>query len=354
MNVENPVDRIMFDTESVEKFISLSELGEWSEKDLNRFVSSRGVQYLIQQEREFGPNCSEDAVKTFLKKAKQELSGELGGWANAWKEKTRIRKRLEHILNRWDYLVARPLSIAKEYVPDWARGEGTCYFLPGGSKESYSGSKGFAVNLGHGAKSDPQLMFLITRGAYHFWFTTIAGEDSCIQACKTPSEFVETFLDLTHRGGMAALVGVRAAGIEEQFFQENVIDDEKKERYGKAFQIALEGKAPEVDTMKKIFSGYTSPAALFGAVMAKKLEECDLGTNRSLGKDVLYTAIIKRGFFVFFEMYQACAKDSPLLPDTVWKAYEKVRRERSILTPKNGSMYPWIGEHEVPNQSSKI
>lgn len=341
MNGENLVDGIAVDTESVVRFLRFAEKERWSEEDLDEFVSTKGVQYLIQQERESGPNNDEDTVKTFLEKAKQGFSGELGGWETAWKEKTSIRKRLDHISSRWNYLVAHPLSVVKDYLPERVTKEpeaGTCYFLPGGSEESYSGGGGFAINLGHGARHDADWMFLIARGAYHLWFTRAAGENPRIAECETPSEFIETFLDLTHREGMATLVGLRASGTEEQFFQENAVDSQKRSKYSRVFGMALEEEILEMNMLKEVFSGYTSLSALFGASMAKALERCGEDMGDTLRKDMLLSTVTESGFYNFFEIYAGCGKASSL-PDEVWEAYEKVRKERGFDTVREGPFF---------------
>lgn len=321
------VEGITVDTESVVQFINLIEKEEWSEEDLNRFVSTKGVQYLIQQEKS-GPNFNEDAVKTFLKKANQGFSGELGGWAAAVREKTAIQKRLEYLFSRWNYLVERPLSVVKDYLPEHLR-ESTCYFLPGGGRESYSDEKGFAINLGR-VKRDTHWMFLTAWEGYRSFLTRAAGEEPSIKSCKTPSEFAEAFLSITHRLGIATFVALKASGIEEQFYQEH-LDDKKKTLYRKAFQLALEGKAPsEVDRIQETFSGYTSPSAVLGSQMAKALDESIERMGHAMGKDMLRGSVEKLGFISFFKVYKPYETDLSLIPDVVWDAFEMIKKEKGI------------------------
>jgi len=328
------VDGITVDTESIVQFISLLEKKEWSEKDLDTFVSTEGVQYIIQQEKDSGPNVDEDTVKTFLKKVNRKLPGELeecGGWATAYKEKTRIQKRLEYIFSRWNYLVERPLSVATDYIPRKAKG--TFYFVPGGARESYSDGSGFAINLGCGARKNTQWMFLIALEGYRYFLIRAMGEKPYINRCRTPTEFVEAFLNLTHREGMALFVGLKAAGTEKQFYQEYMRDGEKiKDTYGKAFQLALEGKAPQdADRIQKeVFSGYTSPAALLGSQMAKTLDESDKRVGHTMGKDMLLGSIGEMGFIPFFEVCRPHEIGLSLFPDVVWEAFEKVKKERGV------------------------
>jgi hypothetical protein len=334
MNIER-IDGIRFDTESITEFVNLLEKDEWSEEDLDRFVLTEGIQYLIEQEKESGPNFDENAIKTYLKRVKQGYSGEHGGWETAWNEKTRIQKRLDYIFSRQNYLVVRPFEVVRDYLPERIDGEGTCYFLPGGSRESYSDSNGFAINLGHGTKSDLHWIFLMAREAYHFWFAREAGDDPRITKCETPSEFIETFLDLTHREGMATLVGLRAARTEEQFFKENPLDEEKRSKYADVFQMALEGKVELDDLLyREIFFGHTSPSALFGATIAKTIEECGKELGRGLGRDMLLGTVTGRGFFILFELYKGYDKDPSLLPHPVWDAFERVRKEKELRSAR--------------------
>ncbi len=340
MNVSKTVSGITFDAESVDGFIRLLEKESWSEEDVHAFVSTKGVQYLIQQEKEFGPNSSEDAAKTFLDHVKRGDSGDFGGWAAAWKERTRTRKRLDHFLKRWNYMVVRPLSVVKEYLPENVTGEGTCYFLPGGSRESYADSSGFALNLGHGPKKDVHWIFLIAREAHYFWSAHMWG-DLSITGCTTLSEFIEAFLDLTHRKGIATLAGLRAAGIEEQFFQEHPVTSDIMDAYSEAFNLALEEKAKSEASRiyEEVFSGYASPAALIGAAIAKRILECEREAIPHFANTMLLSTITKRGFFLFFEIYRGCDTNLSLLPDAAWEAYEKVRKERNLTTVREGAIY---------------
>lgn len=343
MNTKH-VNGITVDTESIVQFINLLGKEEWSEKDLDKFVSTKGVQYIIWQEKDSGPNVDENAVKTFLKKVHRKLPEEpeeCGGWATAYREKTRIQKRLEYIFSRWNYLVERPLSVAADYLPRQV--EGTLYFVPGGARESYSDGSGFAINLGCGAKENTQWIFLIALEGYRYFLIRAMGEKPDINRCKTPTEFVEAFLNLTHREGMALFVGLKAAGTEEQFYQEYMRDEEKiKDTYGKAFQLALEGEAlQEADRIQKeVFSGYTSPAALLGSQMAKALDESDKRVGHTMGKDMLLGSIGKMGFIPFFEVCKPHEIGLSLFPDVVWEAFEKVKKERDIESVGDVHYFP--------------
>lgn len=330
MNDTKTVDGITVDTESVVQFINLCEKEEWSEKDLDRFVSTQGMQYLIQQEKESGPNVDEETVKTYLKKVNQGVlePEECKGWETALKEKTRIQKRLEYIFSRWNYLVERPFAVVTDYLREPVR-EGTLYFLPGGGKESYSDGNGFALNLGYGTKMDTHFMFLIAWEGYHYCLTRFMGEPPSVTQCQTPLECVEAFLHMTHREGMALFVGLHAAGTEEQFYQKYMDTPTIKDVYGNAFQLALEGRT-QVDHIQNVFSGYTSPAALLGSHMAKALHESDKIMGHTMGKDMLLGSIGEMGFVSFFEIYKPYETDSSLFSDVVWEAFEMVKKERGF------------------------
>ena len=324
--------KITLDAESVQSFIKLIENPQWTEKDLDRFVSTRGIQFLLQQEKESGPNFSENTVKTYLRRIQKGFSGEQGGWEIAWKERSALQERLTHLLENWDDFVSHCLSVSEEYTPNWAALESTCHILPGGFRESYSDSEEFAINMGHGEKTDPEWMFSIGYEGFHCWLTRVMGERHRIKDCRTPSEFVEAFLDITHREGLALLVGLKAAGIEEQFTEEYATDLEReKKMYARVFEYAVEGRAPkEIEWIQKVFSGYTSPSALLGFQMAKVLDESDETAGHSIGKNMLQGSVTKLGFVFFFELYRYYGRDSPLFPEIVWNAFQNLLQEKGI------------------------
>jgi hypothetical protein len=326
---KNRVDTITVDTESVEQFIRLTEKEEeWSDEDLTQFISTSGIQYLIQHEE-----YDEDTVKIILKKVRQGLSKDFGEWAAALKEKTRIKKQLEYFFSRWNYLVERPLSVVRTYLPEEVTREGTYYILPAGPRESYSDEHGFALTLGGAVKEDTHWIFLTAWEAYRYFLTCFAGKGLSIKKCTTPCEFIEAFLDSIHRLGTAVYVAVKAADIEQQFYQEHLADSEKKKSLiGRAFQLALEGKAqPEAETIQKeVFSGYTSPSALLGFQMAKALDEYDKYMGHSLGMDILQGSVEKMGFIPFFEIFKLYEQDFALFPEVVWNAFEMYKLEKGF------------------------
>ncbi len=335
------LDGITVDTESVTKFVSLVEKEEWSDEDLDRFVSTEGIQYIIQQEKEPGPNYSEDTVKSYLRKVKSGLSGEFGGWETAWKEKTRMKKRLEYIFYRWSYLVERPFSVVREYLPYWKTIKGVFYILPGGIQKSYSSPEGFGINLGCRDKSDTHWMLSFARECYLFYLIHIRNEKPHITECRAPLDFVRVFLDLTMRDGMALLVGLKAAGIEEQFYNEQLPHLEKAgSLYGEAFQMALDGRAlmEAENIQKKVFTGYASPCALLGFQIARAVEESDSRIGHSIAKEMLLGSV---GTYVpFFEICEAYGKHISNIPQVVWKAFKQVRRETDTQSVTEDYTFP--------------
>lgn len=323
------------DDESVLRFINLTKKEEWTGEDLDAFTASRGIQYLIQQEKESGPNSSEDAVKTFLKKVHEGCSGEQGGWTKAFKEKATTQKNLCDLREN---LLECALSVVKSYLPAWAALEGTLYFLPGGSREIYSGLGGIAVNLAcESAKA--QLTFLTAREAYNYAVTCLIGEKPSLEKCTTPSEFLEAFLTMTQREGTATFVGLKAAGMVDQFYQEHLIDMKKKKQiFGNSFRLAMDGKAKEnLDTIKDLFSDHTSLCALFGFAMAKALDDYDDYVGHPIGRDALLSSVQGQGYISFFEVYRVFDEDFSLLPEVVWETFEMVKKEKGVrLARENG------------------
>jgi hypothetical protein len=331
MNNKEQMKGTSINTESITEFIKLAEKEEWSEEDLNRFTATEGVQYIIKQEKKDDPSYNENAVKNSLKKVKQGHS-EDPRWEKAWKWRKKIQRQLEYIFNRWEYLVERPLSVAKTYLPEDVEGKGTFYLLPGGAHESYSDEHGFAINLGHNVWRDTHVMFLIPWEGYRHVLTCIAGKEPSISQCQTPSEFVKAFLSITHRQGMAAFVASKAAGTQEKFFQDNLADiEEKRALYGEAFQLALEGNIHSELTriQKGVFTGYTSPAAVIGAAMAQAIDTGGDRRGMTRGREMLLVSSGKMGFIPFFELYKPYKK-TLVLPDTVWEAFEMVRTEKKV------------------------
>ena len=331
MNTELHLHSKNANTESVTEFIKLTEKEEWSEGDLNRFTATEGVQYIIKQEKKDDPSYNENTVKNSLKKVKQGHS-EDPRWEKAWKGRKKIQRQMEYIFNRWEYLVESPFSVAKTYLPDDVEGKGTFYFLPGGAHESYSDEHGFAINLGHNVWRDTHVMFLTAWEGYRHILACIAGKEPSISQCQTPSEFVKAFLNITHRQGMAAFVASKAAGTQEKFFQDNLADiEEKCALYGEAFQLALDGSIHSELTriQKGVFTGYTSPSAVIGAVMAQAIDTGGDRRGMTKGRELLLVSIGRLGFIPFFELYKPYKK-TLVLPDVVWEAYERVKTEKKV------------------------
>ncbi len=324
-----PVRGIAFDTESVLYFVKLMKEGEWKEKDLNEFVSTKGIQYIIQKERESGLNSSEDIVKTFLKNAKKGISGEQGGWTAALG--ANVEERLDYLLRNWDALVVQPFAAISDYMPERGGIAGTCYFVPGGALESHSGPDGIAINIGYGGKEKTrnEWIFLLIREIYYYWITRVAGEPS-ISKCETPSEFIEAFLSTTCKRGMALFMGLKAAGLEKTIEPLKITD---RTAFGEAFLLALEGEAPQQrDRIEKVFSGHHSPSALIGLTMAKAIHECGGLMGKKLGKEALFMTFSELGYFPFFEIFKSCDTRPSVLPDSVWKAFDKVKKERNLTS----------------------
>jgi hypothetical protein len=329
VNMNQIDNKLALDVISAQNFIRLAAEDRWTEEDLDQFVSTEGMQYLIEQEKESGPNFSENAVKTFLRRVYKGFSKEQGGWEISWKEKSAIPERLDHLLKKWDDFVGSALSVMREYMPLESL-EATTYILPGGFKESYSSSQGVALNVGHGEKTDTQWIFFLTREIVRFWIIRTIGEKH-IKDCKTPSEFVEAFLDNTQREGMALLVGLKAAGSEEEFMEACGDLEKKKKMYSKAFQLALEGRAPkEIEWINEVFSGFASPSALMGFSMAKALDESEKYMGHALGKDMLRQCIGHMGHILFFELYKPYEYELSLFPEIVWDAFTNIKKEKGI------------------------
>ncbi len=330
MKIMKQFNGVTVDTHSVEEFVTLAKKEEWSDKDLEQFVSTKGIQYLIQQEKDTGPNVDEETIKDYLKSVKQNISGEVGGWEIAFKEKRRIEKRIEYMDNRWNYLVERPYAVVKDYLPPITLEKSTFYVLPGGVKESYSDENGFAINVGRGALQDTHFMYLFAKEAYRHHLLRLLGRETPIKACKTPVDFFNTFFSITRREGIAAYVGLKAAGTQEQFLKD--VDVERiSVLYSEAFQLALDGKAPaEADRIEKdIFCGLTSPSTIVGVGMAKALDTfMSRSPDPTFGKATVIDTLTKERASFFFEMYTSCQKDSLLS--------EVVRDAVKISLRKNG------------------
>lgn len=339
MHIAEHTNKVHVDTHSVEAFLTLLKRGELSEKELEQLVSTDGIQYLIQQEKDTGPNCSEKAIKDYIKSVKQNLPGEFGGWEIAYKEKTRIKKRKEYIFKRSTYLVERPYSIVKDYLQPTTE-KSVCYLLPGGAKESYADETGFAINIGRGVLQDTHFMFLFAQALYRHNYFRARGRELPLTACKTPTDFIKTFISITHREGIAAYVGLKAAGIKEQFFKD--IDVERVSAlYSEAFQLALDGKAPlKAEKIEKIFTGLTSPSTVVGAGMAKTIDETllDKHDTPDLNKETLMISPVKGWSLTFFEIYMAHQKDS-LLSGIVRDAVKEVIKGNGLIKDQLGEFF---------------
>ncbi|MGD2248698.1 MAG: hypothetical protein PVF58_09845 [Candidatus Methanofastidiosia archaeon] len=311
---------IEFDKTSVENFIELVKTEKWSEHDVDTFVLGDGIQFLISQEKESGPNTDTTTIKDFLKQAKQGKPGDHGGWAAAWKNRTRIQKRMEQIAERWDYLMVKPFSVVSKYMVAAHSVKGTVYLLPGGSKQTYASAEGMGINLVYPVK-DTEWLELIARTCCRFWMLNQMGEPVSAIGCKTPIGCVEALLSITHRLGMELYMGLKASGTQETFFQ-NMQLEKEKEQYNAAFKSALNGEC--LDT--HIFSGYDSPAALIGVTMARNLEKNGLNIGKS-GEETLAFTVAPGGHFIFFRWYKGCKAEESLLNDAEWAVFYATQKK---------------------------
>lgn len=322
MKTKKIVNEIEFDPTSVKYFIEMEEKEEWSEQDIDAFVSSDGIQFLINQEEESGPNSDPNVIKEYLVQVKQGIPGEHGGWTAALKNKTRIQKRLENILNRWDYLMVRPISSVSEYMSKENSIHGTVYLLPGGSKKAYASAEGIGINLVYPVK-DAEWLKLVSMQCCSFWMLNRMGESLSPAECKTPLGCVEALLSITHRLGMELYMGLKASAAEDEFFQNMQLETEK-EQYSEAFKSASNGEC--FDT--QVYSGYDSPAALIGATMARDIEE-NISPLKE-GKEALAFTVTRGGYFIFFRLYKGCRTYSSLLSDAVWNIFSAAAEKKGL------------------------
>jgi hypothetical protein len=325
MKSKTLIKEIGFDKASVENFIELVKKKEWSEKDVDTFVSGDGIQFLISQEKESGPNTDTIMVKKFLNRVKQGIPGDHGGWAAAWKNRTRIQKRMETIVERWDYLMVKPFSIVSKYMLTENSVRGTVYLLPGGSKQAYASAEGMGINLVYPVK-DTEWLQVIARTCCRFWMLNRMGEPVSAIGCKTPFECVEALLSITQRLGMELYMGLKASGAQTTFFQ-NLQLEKEKEELNEAFKLVLDGEHPDTH----IFSGYDSPAALIGAAMARDIEENGLNIGKP-NEDTLAFTVAPGGHFIFFRWYKGCKADESLLNDAVWNAFYATQKKGARST----------------------
>jgi hypothetical protein len=383
-------DKIRVDTGSIYQFFELLEKDQWKEEDLDQFVSTPGIQFLIRQEEDTDGNNSEEAVKTFLKMVKEGESGELGGWATSYHERVRTKRRLAQLFQRWGYLVDDPSKIVLSYLPGEIEPEGRFYLLPGGSRESYADCTGFGINLGcdSSMKTDKEVQFHMARQEYRYLLCETSGRNFGIDECRTPEDYLREFFRIVMREGMARYMGLKAKGDKSEFFERHVMADESwKKSLEKAFQVlmdsrarirahkkgkALEKEAEKLEKVakrleKEVFTGEYSPAAMVGLSIARAIDPGRIDTSgetkleyfgadsqvadlfrssdTNSGRDAykedlarrkrsLWEAVIgasrEKGFTVFFELGRLSQEDT-LVPPVMWDAFSVVRKKEDIF-----------------------
>ncbi|MBU7013568.1 MAG: hypothetical protein HXS43_01945 [Theionarchaea archaeon] len=390
MTMDRIAHKIAVDSVSMHEFFELMEKEQWKEEDLDKFVSTPGIQFLIRQEKDTSWNNSENKVKEFLKMAREGEQGKLGGWAAACREKVRTTRRLVQLSQRWEYLVEEPSRIVLSYLPEETEPKGRFYLLPGGMKESYADCTGLGINLGYDSsmKVDSEVQFHIGRQEYRYLLCETSGRDFIIDGCKTPEDYLREFLRITMREGMAMHMGLKAKGDRSEFLERHVVADESwKRSVEKAFQILMdsrtrgqgqnEGQDFE-DEMRKlketakyleeeVFSGEYSPAAMVGLSIARAIDPGQKNTfnearaayfgadshaadlfdssntgyergqyeeERGTRKRSLQQAVIdisrELGYAVFFELGRISPADS-LVPPAVWEAFSVVKKEEGLM-----------------------
>lgn len=383
-------DKIRVDTGSVYQFFELLEKDQWKEEDLDQFVSTPGIQFLIRQERDTDGNNSEETVKTFLRMVKEGESGELGGWATSYHERVRTKRRLAQLFQRWGYLVNGPSKTVLSYFPEEINPRGRFYLLPGGLRESYADCTGFGINLGcdNTMKTDKEMQFHLARQEYRYLFCETSGRDFGISECRTPEDYLREFLRIVMREGMARYMGLKAQGDSSEFFERHVMADElQKKSVEKAFQVLMDSRTrirahrkgkpleKEMENLEKVakrlekevFAGEDSPAAMVGLSIARVIDPgridafdeasfeylseesklADLPSSRDARSardayeehlrrrkrslwDVVKGASCNNGFTAFFELGRLDQK-ATMVPPVMWDAFSVVRKKEDIF-----------------------
>ncbi|MGC1119624.1 MAG: hypothetical protein WBA22_00900 [Candidatus Methanofastidiosia archaeon] len=391
MIIDRIADKILVDTGSIYQFFELLEKEQWKEEDLDQFVSTPGIQFLIRQEKGTDGNNSEEAVKIFLRMVKEGESGELGGWATSYHERVRTKRRLAQLFQRWGYLVEDPSKIVLSYLPGEIEPQGRFYLLPGGRKESYADCTGFGINLGcdSSMKTDKEVQFHMARQEYRYLLCETSGRNFGIDECRTPEDYLREFLRIVMREGMAEYMGLKAKGDKSEFFERHVVADESwKRSLEKAFHVLMDSRAriraqkkgknleKEVEKLEKVakrlekevFTGEYSPAAMVGLSIARAIDPGRIDTSGETGlayfgadsqvaelsrssntgdegelykkEDLarrtrsLWQAVIdasrEKGFTVFFELGRISQEDS-LVPPVMWEAFSVVRKKEDMV-----------------------
>ncbi|MBU6998860.1 MAG: hypothetical protein HXS41_14305 [Theionarchaea archaeon] len=393
MTTEKIVDKIPVDTKSMYEYFNLLEREQWKEEDLDQFVSTPGMRFLIRQEKDIDGNNSGEAVKRFLRMARKGEPGELGGWATSYHERVRTRKRLTQLLQRWEYLVEKPSKLVFSYLPEDTEPKGRCYLLPGGLRESYADCTGFGINLGceNSMKEDKEVQFHMARQEYRYMACETSGHNFGIDECTTPEDYLREFLRIIMREGMAMYMGVKAKGDKSEFLERHVMADESwKESLAKAFHVLMEcrtrirekkkGENLEIELKRlkevakcleeEVFTGEYSPAAMVGLSIARAIDpgridtfdekgceycgadsqvlnslapgepsgeregeqytEEEIARRRSLWHVVVDTSR-DLGFVVFFQLGKMSSVQA-LVPPVVWEAFSVVRREEGLVS----------------------
>lgn len=325
--INQKINGFTFDRESVTTFLRLLQKDQWGEEELELFLSTDGIRFILQCE-EWDINSLREHMKEVGKG--KELKGAPQGtspWNRMWANRELIQEQHDMLENARDETVVRAFSTVKEFFPSWNHCEGTCFFVPGGSQKTYCTQDGCAINIGMERFSPPEWRFTIASLVYRFYLFSFLGYRPQNGTQETSLKMIEMLFNITHREGLSTYVGTFAADSPE-LTGHYALTDEDITLYTSAFENALEKNSFNGEDIKPE-SPLTRSATRIGHEMARAIDESGKEMGHTLGRDMLLGTLASRGFLPFFEMYRMGYPDG-CITKAVWAAYDAVKKARGL------------------------
>lgn len=325
------VNGYTFNVESITAFLQLPEKEQWGEEGLHSFLSTAGMQFILDCEDEDGVSLKNEIKEMKRGKESNFLSQKSPIWCEMWENKQLLQETCTLLRNKWKEIMERAYTTVQEFLLPTNHCTGTCFFVPGRSQKSYCTPEGCAIILGLKSYTESELRFMVASLIYRKYLLTILNCLNSSTGSHSPFTPVESLLSFTHREGLVTYVGLQAAA-DAECAAGYAVTEEDITRFTDALTAAFEetssdspGITGDVDLM--------NTATRIGCAMARAIDESIIeneNEDRSRrGRDMLLGTLSYLGFISFLRHYKlsdTTIYDSKIL----WKAYELIEKERTL------------------------
>jgi hypothetical protein len=147
---------------------------------------------------------------------------------------------------------------------------------------------------------------------------------------------VESLLSALHREGIAAYVGIQAAG-DSELTDRYSLTNEDVTRYTSTIHKALEEPTfteKDIDSDTALMQSTTR----IGLEMARVIDESGMERGHTMGREMLVETLSFLGFLSFIQHYKIMDPDVFNM-DTIWKACTAVKKKRKVHLVKEDVFY---------------